>query len=134
MLLFKIVSIGLFIIALLVPIFVFYKLRTNFTGFTLYTYSIFISFFIMSSIAILRWYGYDLYIDYQISFLDYDGDGVWSSLEQSTWSDEENKYRDIYFNDGGRNVFALVIFPIFSLFYSIIIISLYWFIIRIKSK
>ena len=110
---FQIVSLILFIILLFVPIATFYKLQNKFNGFTLFTFSVALSFIIMSSLVILRWYSYDLYLDYQISFLDRDSDGVWSNIEQASWSQEERKYYDIYFADGGRNVFAVLCFLYF---------------------
>ncbi len=132
--LFQIVSIILFIILLFIPIATFYKLRNRFNGFTLFTFSIALSFIIMSGLVIIRWYCYDLYLEYQISFLDRDGDGIWSNIEQASWSQEERKYHDKYFADGGRNVFAIFMFPIFSFVYSILTISIYSIILRIKKR
>jgi len=132
--LFQIISIIVFVILLFVPIYIFHKLRYKYNGVTLFTFSIFLSVIIMSSVVILRWYSYDLYLDYQVSFLDRDGDGIWSNIEQATWSNKEKEYHHLYFSDGGRNVFAIFMFPIFSLMYSILSTTIYWIILKIKTK
>jgi hypothetical protein len=88
----------------------------------------------MSTIVIFRWYIYDLYLDYQVSFLDRDNDGMWSGVEQETWSEEEIKYYNAHFADGGRNVFAIFMFPIFSFIYSTLSISIYWIILKVRRR
>ena len=132
--LFQIFSIILFIILLFIPIFIFHQLRYKFNSFTLFTFSIFISFILMSTIVIFRWYIYDLYLEYQVSFLDRDGDGIWSREEQEAWSEDEIKYYDTHFADGGRNVFAVLIFPMFSFIYSMLSIFIYWTILKIRKR
>ena len=122
---FQIYSILLFGLTLYIPIYVFMKIRNNFNGLALFTFSIFLSVILMSTIMILRWWFYDLYLDYQISFLDLDHNGIWTPEETATWSTKEKGIYHAYFADGGRNVFAIFMFPIFSVFYSLISITIY---------
>ena len=79
----------------------------------------------MCLIVVLIWFINALILEYKISFLDRDGDGFWSTDEQSTWTEAEKQNMDRYIGDGGRNLFTFFLFPIFSIIYSLIITSIY---------
>jgi hypothetical protein len=131
---FQIYSIALFICTLLIPFYTFNKLHDKFNGMSLFTFSIFISVISMSIIIILRWYFYDFYLEYHLSILDYNHDGIYTPEETSNWNDTDKKIYTTYIADGGRNVFAFIMFPIFAFLYSIISISIYSIILRFKQK
>ncbi|MFK8068841.1 MAG: hypothetical protein AB8D52_11390 [Gammaproteobacteria bacterium] len=59
--------------------------------------------------------------------LDFDGDGFWSDYETNKWTEIDHKYYDLSMNGGRMSVTALLIFPLFSLIYSAIIINALYF-------
>ncbi|GAA6136245.1 hypothetical protein NBRC116188_30360 [Oceaniserpentilla sp. 4NH20-0058] len=126
--------IGLYAVLLVVPFCVAYYFRKRFTGILSLLSVIAISAILMSGIVIAQWLGYDWYLGYKIAPLDRDGDGIWSADEAATWPPEDHKNMDSYIGDGGRNVFAAIIFPLFSLVYSTAATLFYWLIAWLVSR
>ena len=93
-----------------------------------------ISFFCMSIIVVAAWYILDLALDSHLNALDRDGDTIFSKQEQSTWSKRDWQFYDFAIGDGGRNVFAVFVFPVFAACYSFIIIAVLGLIAKIRGK
>lgn len=130
----QVIHIAVYIVLSFVPIAVAYKVRKRLTGVGGFGLVVVLSSVLMSGVVIAQWLGYDSYLDYRVSPLDRNGDGFWSDDEEATWSEEDHKNMDLYIGDGGRNVFAVIIFPMFSFAYSFIVSSIYWFVIYIRSR
>lgn len=111
---------------LLVPLLLCYLLRKRSKGALAFMILVGMSAFIMSSVVIAQWAAFNWSLESKIETLDRDGNGVWSQQETDTWTEEDHKNMDTYIGDGGRNVFAVIIFPIVALIYSLLIVSLYW--------
>lgn len=77
----------------------------------------------MSLAVIAVWYALDLVLIEFLQDLDRDGDGVWSEAEEATWSARERAHYELAIDDGARNLFALYVYPVFSLTYSAIVIG-----------
>lgn len=134
MTIFQVLHIAVYIVLSCVPFVVAYTVRKRLIGFVGFGLVVVLSSFFMSSVVIAQWLGHDLYLETKITPLDRNGDGSWSDYEIATWSEEDHKNMDSYIGDGGRNVFAAIIFPMFSLAYSFIFASIYWFVIYIRSR
>ena len=131
---FQILHIAVYIVLSCVPVAVAYTVRKRLTGLVGFGLVVVLSSVLMSGVVIVQWLGYDSYLEAKIAPLDRNGDGSWSDDEIATWSEEDHKYMDSYIGDGGRNVFAAIIFPVFSLAYSFIVASIYWLVIYIRSR
>jgi len=92
------------------------------------------SAFLMSSVILAQWVGYDIYLESKIEPLDRNRDGFLSAEEKATWTDEDHKNMDAYIGDGGRNVFSVIIFPVFSVVYSLFVSSIYFVVALFISK
>ncbi|WP_438463450.1 hypothetical protein [Marinomonas sp. PE14-40] len=117
-----------------VPFVVAYKVRKKSIGVFGFAKGVVFSTLIMSVIGIALWFGYSIYLEILISPLDRNGDGLWTPEEETTWTEQDRKNMDTFFGDGGRNIFAVFIFPILSLLFSFSIMTLYWLMHFIKSK
>ena len=117
-----------------VPFVVAYKVRKKTKGVLGFAKGVVFSTLIMSGIGILLWFGYSIYLEILISPLDRNGDGFWSPEDEATWTEQDRKNMDTFFGDGGRNVFAVFIFPIISLLFSFSVMTLCWLMLFIKSK
>ncbi len=93
-----------------------------------------ISAFVMSSAVIAQVAIYNGYLEEQIAALDRDGDGIWSSDEKTTWTEQDHKNMNAYIGDGGQNVFALMIFPVLSVIYSLVATSVFWMAVALANK
>jgi len=120
---------AIYFLLLGVPFIVAYWIRKRAVSIRSFSLAVFVSAAVMSGVVIAQWLAYDLYLDYKVAALDRNGDGFWSGKETGTWSVSDQKYMDAYIADGGRNVFAAIIFPILSLIYAILASSLYFFIV-----
>ncbi|HKJ53917.1 MAG TPA: hypothetical protein VKB27_20665 [Gammaproteobacteria bacterium] len=78
---------------------------------------------IMSLLVISLWWFLDDALTDQLQALDRNGDGTWSESEQDSWSERERAYYRLALDDGARNLFALYVYPVFSLTYSAIVIG-----------
>ena len=92
------------------------------------------SWVVMSLTVVTLWLTYDLYLAYKLDLLDINGDGTWSNKEMESWTEEDHNNLKRYYGDGGRNVFAVFIFPIFALVYSFLVTAIYWFIANRARK
>jgi hypothetical protein len=119
---------------LVVPFGVAYWIRKRTTSVLGFILIVGVSSVLMSSVVITQWLGYDLYLDHKVEMLDRNGDGFWSAEETLTWSISEQRYVDSYIGDGGRNVFAVIIFPVFSLVYSLLASLLYLLVAWLLSR
>ncbi|MGD8841821.1 MAG: hypothetical protein PVI70_19590 [Gammaproteobacteria bacterium] len=70
----------------------------------------------------LWWYLDDALIDY-LRVLDRNGDGIWSESEVASFSESERAWYQLALDDGARNLFALYVYPVFSLTYSTVVIG-----------
>ncbi len=109
-----------------VPFFASHKLRKRFPGLVGFVLAVVISTSIMSGVVITQVLGYKLYLEHKVALLDRNGDGFWTPDETVTWTEEDRKTMDAFIGDGGRNAFAVIMFPAFSLLYSLSIASGYW--------
>ena len=110
------------------PILICILVRKKSVRFKAWLVAFIISWVVMAITVFALWLGYDLYLSYKLELLDIDGDGSWSNKEMETWTEEDHNTMKRYFGDGGRNVFAVFIFPIFSLVYSLLVTAMYWLI------
>jgi hypothetical protein len=126
--------IAIYISLLTVPFFIAYKFRKRIRSFTGICLVVGLSSTLMSSVVIMLWLGNDWYLDVKIAQLDRNGDGFWSDSETKTWSPDEQKLMDSYIGDGGRNVFAAIIFPFLSVAYSILVALLFWSVATLRLR
>lgn len=89
---------------------------------------------LMSSAVITTWLVSEWRLEQRIAVLDRDGDGFFSPDEETTWTEEERHSMDVHIGDGGRNVFAAIIFPVFSAAYSFIVVGVYWVVSMFKQR
>jgi hypothetical protein len=130
----QLIQIATFLALLSVPVVVCIWIRKRIRGFKGFALSFAISAALMSGAIIVQWIGYDWYLEQQIAPLDRNGDGFWTSDEESTWTKEDRRNMDSYFGDGGRNVFAAIIFPAFSATYSLAVVTIYWLFMAAKQR
>ncbi|KZN14894.1 hypothetical protein [Marinomonas sp. TW1] len=114
------------LLLLLVPLCLSSLVRKRSKGVLAFITVVGMSAFIMSSVVIAQWAAFNWSLESKIETLDRDGNGVWSQQETDTWTEEDHKNMDAYIGDGGRHVFAVIIFPIVSLIYSLFMASIYW--------
>lgn len=124
----------IYLLLLVVPFGIAYWIRKRTTSVFGFFLIVGVSSVLMSSVVITQWLGYDLYLEHKVEMLDRNGDGFWSAEETSTWTASEQRYMDSHIGDGGRNVFAAIIFPIFSLVYSFLASLLYLLIAWLLSR
>jgi hypothetical protein len=132
----EIIYIIIYISLLAMPFWASYKLRERFKGVAGFCIVVGLSTVLMSSTFIALWLGNDWYLETEVAKLDLNGDGFWSQNETENWTPDEQKTMDSYIGDGGRNVFAAIIFPIFFFAYSTVMASIYWLvaILRLRYK
>ena len=132
----EILYIIIYISLLAFPFLAAYKVRKRFKGVAGFCIVVGLSTVSMSSTVVALWLGNDWHLETEVAKLDRNGDGFWSKNETESWTPDEQKTMDSYIGDGGRNVFAAIIFPIFSFAYSIIVASIYWLvaILRLRYK
>jgi hypothetical protein len=117
-----------------VPVFISFIIRKRFNGVKGFVLAFVISAGLMSGTVVFQWLSYDWYLEQQIAPLDRNGDGVWTPDEEAAWTKEDRRNMDAYFGDGGRNVFAAIIFPLFSAAYSFAIVAIYWLVTAVKHR
>ena len=110
----------------LVPLLVSALVRKRFLRAGGFFLSVLLSSSLMTSAVVVSWLVHDRNLALRIETLDRNGDGVWSRTEEATWTPQERKDLESHINDGGRNVFAAVIFPVLSVLYSLLSAGLYW--------
>lgn len=130
----QIIQIITFLVLLMMPLICCVFVGKRFQGFSGLAISVVAAALIMSSLVLIQWLSYDWYLEQQITPLDRNGDGFWTNDERATWTDQDRKNMEVYFGDGGRNVFALMIFSVFSIVYSLLIGAGYWLIVAIRSR
>lgn len=79
----------------------------------------------MALLVACLWWLLDEALIEHLQSLDRDGDGSWSAAEESGWSERERAYFEMAFADGARNLFALYVYPVFALTYSVIVVGLW---------
>lgn len=84
---------------------------------------LFISAAAMSLTVVCCWYALDLALLDMLSELDRNGDGILGDAEQASWSARESARYALFVDDGARNLFALYVYPVFSLTYSAIVVG-----------
>ena len=119
---------------LFVPLLASMLVRKRFRGFGGFLLSVVLSSFFMSSTVVAHWLAFDWYLAKKIEVLDRDGDGVWSSEEETTWTPEERRNLEAHIGDGGRNVFAAIIYPVFSVAYSVVAVGACWGFVAIRQR
>lgn len=130
----QLIRIAIFVALLSVPVVVCFGIRKRIRGFKGFALSFVISAALMSGAVLGQWLGYSWYLEYQIAPLDRNGDGFWTPDEEATWTKEDRRNMDSYFGDGGRNVFAAIIFPTFSAAYSLAVVTVYWLFMAVKQR
>ena len=123
-----------FCVLLVTPLVVIYLSRKHFKGVASISLATIISATIMSGAVVVNWKVSDWYIDSKVALMDRDGDGFYSKEEESTWSPQERQYMEIHIGDGARNVFALIIFPMFSMLYSLVVSLAYWVVVGVWGR
>lgn len=130
----QILYIGMYILLLSVPFLATFYVRKRFKSALGVVIVVSISALLMSSVVITQWLASDWYLESKIEKLDRDGDGIWSPEETASWTAEDKKNMGAYIGDGGRNVFAAIIFPMFSLVYSFLVAISYWLLAWLFSR
>jgi hypothetical protein len=130
----QIIQIAIFVALLSVPIFICLAIRRRFQGIKGFILAVVISTVLMSIVVIIQWLGYDWLLEQKITPLDRNGDGLWAPDEEATWTKEDRRNIDFYFGDGGRNVFAVFVFPALSAVYSLAIATFYWLVMAFKKR
>ena len=130
----QMIYIGIALLLLLVPLLLCYLLRKRSKGALFFIIIVGLSAFIMSGVVIAHWAGFNWVLESKIATLDRNGDGIFSQQETDTWTEEDHRNMDVYIADGGRNGFVFIMFPIVSLIYSLIIVSLYWLLSWLVQK
>ena len=85
-----------------------------------------ISSFLMSGAVAARTVHLKWQLEQQTRPMDRNGDGVLSPDEEATWTPEEKRASLRRFSDSGRIVFAAIIFPAFSVIYSLLVGLAFW--------
>ena len=119
---------------LFVPIVLSALVRKRYVRIDGFLISVVLSSVLMSSTVIATWLVFDWRLEKKIAVLDRDGDGFWSPDEEASWTEEERHNMEVYIGDGGRNVFAVIIYPVFSVAYSFIVVGVYWFVSVFKKR
>jgi hypothetical protein len=130
----QLMQIAILIALLSVPIVVCFGIRKRLQGVKGFALAVVISAALMSGAVIIQWVGYDWYLEQQIAPLDRNSDGVWTPDEEATWTKEDKRNMDAYFGDGGRNVFAAIIFPSFSAVYSLTVVTMCWLFMAVRQR
>lgn len=124
-----------FVIGLLsVPVMVCVAVRKRFRGIKGFAAAVIASAALMSGAVIVQWWCYDWYLERQIAPLDRNGDGLWTPDEEVTWTKEDRRLLSTYHGDGGRNVFAVFVWPALSVAYSIAVAAMYWLALAVKRR
>ena len=119
---------------LFVPVLTSMLVRKKFLRVGGFLLSVVLSSFLMSSTVVAHWLAFDWYLAKKIEVLDRDGDGFWSPEEEATWTTEERENLETHIGDGGRNVFSAIIFPVFSVVYSVVAAGVYWGVVTIRQR
>ncbi len=130
----QVIQIAILTALLSVPVVICVGIRKRFQGVKGFALAVAISAALMSGVVIVQWLGYDWYLEQQIAPLDRNGDGVWTPDEEATWTSEDKRNMEAYFGDGGRNVFAAILFPAFSTAYSLMVAGMYWWLMAVKQR
>jgi len=122
------IILAIYIGVLAAPLFICFAVRKRTKSKIGFTLAVLFSAGLMSAVVLADWVGYDYYLEREIAPLDRDGNGFWTPDEEATWTIQDYKTLEAYIGDGGRNMFAAIIFPMFSVLYSVIVVSLFWLI------
>lgn len=125
---------GAYFVALFVPFIIRASGGFRKTSVIRTIFGVMLSAFIMATLVIAAWYSLDLALEQHLSTLDKDGDSVWTEEEQRSWSETDWRYYHLAIGDGGRNVFAVFVFPIFSVIYPALVFGCFSFIQWLKRK
>jgi len=112
-----------YFLALAIPIVLVLKVRRPAALLPRAVLLLFGSAVIMSLTVICLWWFLDDALTDHLQALDRNGDGIWSESEENSWSERERAYYQLALDDGARNLFALYVYPVFSLTYSAIVIG-----------
>ena len=121
-------------VLLLVPVALSLFIRKKNQGIVGYFCTVILSTALMSGTVIGFWLWSDWSLENKVKVLDRNGDGVWSPQEEATWSSEEKEILQAHMGDGGQSVFAAIVFPIFSIIYSLVLVGSYWAIANISNR
>lgn len=124
----------MYILLLVLPVILSYVVRKKLQGVGGYFLTAIFSALLMTSTVVYTWLNFEVKLEEKVAVLDRDGDGSWSKEEKATWTLEEKSDLDVFMGDGGRNVFAAIIFPIFSVVYSALVVGIYWLISIIWNR
>jgi hypothetical protein len=106
-----------------IPIVLVVKLRTPRSPLPRAGILLFASAAAMSLAVICCWYALDIALLDLLEDLDRNGDGVLSDAERAAWSERERAQYELFVDDGARNLFALYVYPVFSLTYSAVVVG-----------
>lgn len=123
----------MYVVLLLLPILLSVLVRKKFARLGGFLITIVLSSVLMSSTVIATWWFFDFRLEKKIAVLDRDGDGFWNPEEEASWTEDEKRNMEVYIADGGRNVFAAIIFPIFSVVYSFMVVGVYWVVCVVRK-
>lgn len=110
-------------LALAIPFVLVFKVRAPESRLVRAGVLLFASAAAMSLTVVCCWYALDFALLDLLRELDRNGDGVWSDAERATWSAREHARFALVVDDGARNLFALYVYPVFSLTYSAIVVG-----------
>ena len=110
-------------LAMAIPLVLVARVRTPESRLVRAGILLFASSALMSLTVIGCWYALDLALLDLLRELDRNGDGLWSDAERATWSALERERYALVVDDGARNLFALYVYPVFSLTWSAIVVG-----------
>lgn len=113
---------GSFFLSLAIPFIVYLKLTPSIRHIIKTLGSVLLSAVSMSLLVFAAWAALDFVLSMHLDALDRNGSEVWTQEEMSTWSQKDWHYYELAMSDGGRNVFAIFVFPLVALAYSTIVI------------
>ena len=128
------IQMAILVALLAVPVVVCFVIRKRFQGVQGFALAVVISAALLSGAVIVQWLSYGWYLEQQIAPLDRNGDGVWTPEEEATWTEEDKRNMDTFIGDGGRNVFAAIVFPVLSAAYSLTVVTVYWIFMAVKRR
>lgn len=92
----------------------------------------------MYLLIIIPLYNLNSVLDEQVLLLDRNADGIVTSDEEKSWTEEDHRVSRMWAADGGRNVFGYLVSPIFATVYTCLIyMVLYvsnWLFHKVKSQ
>lgn len=109
------------LLTLVIPLITTALVRKRLSGAAAFLCIVVVSSLAIYGLIVAQWWTHNGYLEQQIAPLDRDGDGFWSDAEKATWTEQDHRHMAAYIGDGGRNVFALWVAPVWALLYSTVV-------------